>query len=1029
MTNEFKKAYERLNPEQKRAVNSLDGPVMVMAGPGTGKTQVLATRIGQLLLQTDVQPQNILALTFTDAAAVTMRDRLVTLIGQPAYSVQIMTFHSFCAQVIETHSDSFPLERNSKALLELEQYQIMGEILEELPLVALRPLNRPLFFLKDCLKAISELKREYILPEDFNRLVSEELSASENLSDLSVAQQRLLEQRLAKQQELATVYAQYQQRLQSARRYDFDDMIGLVVHAFNTDELLLQEYQEQLQYILVDEYQDTNAAQNTLVSLLSSYWGERANVFVVGDPHQSIYRFQGASLENMLGFLAKYPEALVITLKQGYRCGQVIYEAAHRLITEEPVAIPATVSSSAQQVLKQALETQLVAEVAHQGEVEIVSLATQTAELLFIAERVQELRSRGVDLSHIAVLYRKNSQGSDLETVFARMGIPYRIERGANVLDIEFIQQLNTLFQLLYSMSAAKTVDDATAFSVLSYPWMALDSLVLYKLVRIARTSQKQMTELMLLDWEQLQAYQSQSLHPLTKEEHEKLHAVAITWVGLLTLEPTLPFTHWFLSVLQQSGALDWVVEQPDAVELIGSVQGLFAYCQSLAASNKLFRLSDYIQTIIIVEEQGIAIRQEDLRLTKNAVTLSTAHSAKGKEWEHVFVYQAVDSVWGGGRNMNSLPLPSGVLQYEQTEDKKAALQADERRLLYVALTRAKKHVVLTHAEFDIEGARQRQQLPSRFLHAIRPVSTSMDENQLRAFVERAEQQLPALLKPEALPEQTEQKKIRDEFFAALVDTFVLSITALNTYLRDPILFRDRDLLQVPCIKEPFLAYGTAMHRALEFWQSTQLSQKRIPTIAAVLHEYQLALQKETLPAEEYERRWLKGKAVLEEYLDFAALQPVEVLATERRFGSRHAPLYMGDIPLIGRVDRVDLLDKQAKSVRLVDYKTGKPKTIGQIKSNIVSAQGDLSDRELSLPETIRGPYMRQLVFYKLLADIDPSFHYRVDQTAFIFVEPSKSAKTPFISREFVISDQAVSDLRALIETVMREIKQLLFLV
>ncbi len=1026
MSSNFAAEYARLNAQQRKAVDTLEGPVMVIAGPGTGKTQVLAMRIGQLLKKTDIEPRNILALTFTDAAATTMRHRLATHIGSAAYSVQIATFHSFCSQVIADHPESFPFERDSLPLTELERYELIGEILTTEPLEELRPLNRPLFYSKDCLRAISQLKREYVSPDALRSMVVADLDLLEQgIPKATVAQRRIIEKRLKKQEELAHVFSKYEERLRSAHKIDFDDMISFVVTGFKNDPMLLQEYQELIHYILVDEYQDTNSAQNEIVSLLGSYWGEQANVFVVGDPHQSIFRFQGASMENMFRFAVQYPTAAVVTLTDGYRCGQHMYSAAHALVAAQDLPMPFELQPGVAQVLTDSLSTQLRSQAANPGMVRSVQLPTSTAEQLYIGEQIQQLHSDGVPLSQIAVLYRTNAEGLELENVLGSLGVRYQIERGSNALEVPLITQILSLISMLFHLRSAQ---DSEAFTVMCFDWIAVDRLAVYKLTRQAAIAGRSLVSLAELSWDEFQLQQAQVdvAEHLSEAEHSSVHSLVEQWIRWITTEPSIPFSHWFSLVLEQTSLIDWIVARPQSQELLNAVQGIFSLIQDSVANDHSFNLGDFIAMIDTMQEHGIAVRQEDVRTTAEAVTLSTAHSAKGKQWQHVFIYNCIDSHWGGSRSVDKLPLPEHILKYSAVADKLAQAEADDRRLLYVAMTRARKTLTITYPAFVVSQGKQKPQLPSRFLSPLEDYIQCVSNKDVTEFGEAAEATIPKLLLPNPAMSTAESIEAERSFFSYLVSTFSLSVSALNHYLADPKQFRDQDLLRVPSIKDAYFSYGSAMHKALELWQRPKLSGGLPASLPVVMQEFDRALAKEVLTADEFTRRQKKGHQVLSEYLSHEEGALSHVFSIERRFGSLRSPVYLDDIPLKGRIDRMDWIDQQASLVRVVDYKTGKPKTVGQIMATVESVE--LSERERSLPETIRGPMIRQLVFYKLLANLDPSFQGTVTHGRFIFVEPNKSTRTPFVVREFEITDQAVADLSALIKTIMTEVRQLVFL-
>ena len=267
ITPSFTQAYQRLNDEQKLAVDTTDGPVMVIAGPGTGKTQILATRIANILLKTDTNPSSILALTFTESGASAMKKRLISLIGQAAYSVRIQTFHGFCGDVISLHPEFFRLDIQSEPLSDLDRYQLFEEILKSNNFESIKPVNSPFFYLRSLVKNIQDLKREGITPERFEQILKQEgqLIETDSESWKKVEKEKRTKS-YKKNLELLIVYQQYQQQLVEKHRYDFEDMIAFTVEAFQQNELLLLEFQEKFQYFLIDEYQDTNSAQNQVIT-------------------------------------------------------------------------------------------------------------------------------------------------------------------------------------------------------------------------------------------------------------------------------------------------------------------------------------------------------------------------------------------------------------------------------------------------------------------------------------------------------------------------------------------------------------------------------------------------------------------------------------------------------------------------------------------------------------------------------------------------------------------------------------------
>ncbi|MBP9669729.1 MAG: ATP-dependent helicase, partial [Candidatus Pacebacteria bacterium] len=342
----FSKLYRGLNAAQKQAVDTLDGPVMVVAGPGTGKTQILTLRIAHILRETDTPPDAILALTFTESGVTAMRKRLVRIIGSEAYRVGIFTFHGFCNEIIRRYPEDFGRIIGAEPTTDIEKIDILRSIIEGHTFEHLKPFGDTFYYVNDLRQAISELKRENVTPDKLRTSLSaarRSFEATEGLYHERGAHQGKMKgihevaaKRLARTEELLVVYEAYQEALRAKRLYDFDDMIVEAVSALETNPALLLRVQEEYHYLLADEHQDANTAQNRLLELLASFH-ERPNIFVVGDEKQAIFRFQGASLDNFFYFKKLYPEASLIALTEGYRSGQKILDASHSMIQKDGV--------------------------------------------------------------------------------------------------------------------------------------------------------------------------------------------------------------------------------------------------------------------------------------------------------------------------------------------------------------------------------------------------------------------------------------------------------------------------------------------------------------------------------------------------------------------------------------------------------------------------------------------------------------------------------------------------------------------
>ena len=315
----FAQAYGQLNLEQKKAVDSIEGPVMVIAGPGTGKTQILTLRIANILLQTDTAPNSILALTFTESGAKTMRERLLTYIGPVAYQVPIFTFHGFASMLIREYPEAYEHIVGGRPISDVERIRIIEDCLQDGSSL-LRPTGNPTYYVTPVGRMISELKKEYVSPDALSNIIASQENALQGIEQVHTkgahkgkvrGEYTKAEKNIEKNRALLHVYRLYESSLRTENVFDFEDMVSHTVTALQNNEDMLRDLQERYQYLLADEHQDVNGSQNKIIELLASYH-DRPNVFVVGDEKQAIYRFQGASLDNFLYFKDRFTDTTII---------------------------------------------------------------------------------------------------------------------------------------------------------------------------------------------------------------------------------------------------------------------------------------------------------------------------------------------------------------------------------------------------------------------------------------------------------------------------------------------------------------------------------------------------------------------------------------------------------------------------------------------------------------------------------------------------------------------------------------------
>ncbi|MBH2005049.1 MAG: ATP-dependent helicase, partial [Sphingobacteriia bacterium] len=438
----FNSIYNSLNAQQQKAVDALEGPVMVIAGPGTGKTQILSARIGKILLETDTRPENILCLTYTDAGAVAMRKRLLGFIGPDAYKVDISTFHSFCNDIIQDNLSLF--EKTAlDPVSELESIELFKELIDNFP--KNHPLKRyrgdVYFEINNLRQLFSNMKREGWTPAYIQSCIDKYLNEISTRDEFvykkaykqfkagDLKQNKIDEEKEKMEKLRAAVneFSRFQELMQKRGRYDFDDMINWVLNAFGENKLLLARYQEQYQYILVDEYQDTSGTQNSLVEQLISFW-EDPNIFVVGDDDQSIYRFQGANIENMEKFADRYSASiLTIVLTNNYRSTQPILDVSKTLIERNQERLVKKIDGLSKDLLAANTKINGLKEPPLLHEYE-----SQEQEMIHLTILVNELLNKGVEPGKISVIYKENKYGEVLGTYFKQKNIPVYSKRNLN---------------------------------------------------------------------------------------------------------------------------------------------------------------------------------------------------------------------------------------------------------------------------------------------------------------------------------------------------------------------------------------------------------------------------------------------------------------------------------------------------------------------------------------------------------------------------------------------------------------------
>ena len=965
----FLEAYERLNGGQKEAVDTVEGPVMVIAGPGTGKTQILTLRIAQILRVTDARPENILALTFTESGARAMRERLATYIGAPAYRVPIFTFHEFAGKLIQQYPYAYARAVGGRPIDDLEKITLLTRILETPSIKHLRPSGNPSYYIRPILSAISEMKREYITPDTFlTHIEAQEraLLVMQKVHEKGAHKGKVrgeyldAESRLAKNRELIFVYRAYEAGLTSARQFDFDDMIFETVTALEQHEDMLRAVQETYQYVLADEHQDVNGSQNKILELIASFH-DRPNLFVVGDEKQSIYRFQGASLENFLYFEEKFPHTKTIALTQNYRSYQKILDLAHELIVTEP---------------SPAMELRIPLIAHHEGiaHIERRTFSHEAVEHAWLADTIEDMISRGISHEEIAVIVRTNREVEDIATLLRGRGIITEATADSDILTHPLMSVVRSLVRVI-----THPHDDRPLFEILqsSYIGLPISDMVLILRARSYVTPLSRIIS------------DESMLRELGVTDVSKVLHLSATFMDARARMLTEAPHHVIAYVVKETGLFEYLLSR-DPLEGTRVFRRIYDEVEEMVKRNRAVTLLDVDRVLLLHTEHGLSLTAPYIRVGRKAVQVMTAHKSKGLEFEYVCIPHLHDNGWGKKQRSSLFHLP-----INRHIDEHAFSETDDvRKLLYVAMTRAKHGLYMSVSESSTEG---RTLLPTRLLEGvggtfISECDTTSEEAQFNPISTLNVSEPVSPFDPEIL-----RLVLRERG---------LSVTALNNYLTEPWNYFYRNVLRVPEVQAETAQFGTVLHETLQHVFAYRRTEGTLPHTTTLKTFIERELAKLPISVDAYTRFHEHALVALTRYLDHVqgALPP----STKEEFAIRVVlPTGIPDFPeitLTGKLDRLDF-DGDGNLIRVVDYKTGKPKTRGEIEGTT---------------KTSRGDYKRQLVFYALMLSLYNHEQYTSREGLISFIE--SDSRDVIHEEQFIVSDEEIELLKGDIIRVVREI-------
>ncbi len=629
-----------LNPQQQLAVKTTDGPLLLMAGAGSGKTRVLTHRIGYLMVEKRINPYNILAITFTNKAAREMRERIYTMMGGVADDIWISTFHSMCVRILRRDIDRLGYNRNFTILDSGDQQSVIKNILKE------KNIDPKKYDPRALLGAISSAKNELIEPEEFAK------TAGDYYANV-----------------VADVYKEYQKRLRKNQALDFDDLIMKTITLFQQVPEILEYYQRKFQYIHVDEYQDTNRAQYMLVKFLAARF---KNLCVVGDSDQSIYRWRGADIANILSFEKDYPNASVILLEQNYRSTKKILLAANKVIENN---------------LNRKAKN-LWTENAEGNKIVYYRADSEQGEAQFVIGKIQELvRSGNRKLSDIAILYRTNAQSRVIEESFLKSNLEYTIVGGTKFYDRKEIKDI-----LAYLRLISNPDDDISLQRIINVPKRAIGSTSVDKIANFAA----------LHDMSMYQALDSVELIGLSPKATKATIGFRDLIHNYTNMQEFLSVTELVEEILDKSGYREMLKAEKslESQSRLENLDEFLTVTNAFEANSEDKSLTGFLTDLALVAD--IDKLDDDGQKNSEAVTLMTLHSAKGLEFPVVFLIGMEEGVFPHSRSL---------MEEEEMEE--------ERRLAYVGITRAEQELFITNAQMRTLFGRTNMNPESRFIKEI----------------------------------------------------------------------------------------------------------------------------------------------------------------------------------------------------------------------------------------------------------------------------------------------------------------------
>lgn len=987
------------NSKQQQAIDILNGQVMLLAGPGTGKTFTVIHRIEKMLAD-GVEPSSILCLTFSDAAASEMRQRLIKKMGVVASAVDIYTYHSFCNDLIKTYPDKFEMTSGVKLITDAEKISIMKECIDDANLEFFVPSRADrYFFTKNFISYVEKLKTQRVSKDEYMACIDtnpmlmprykeleseiyEREQAGNTKNKTRYNELEKIKTNIEKAKELWTLFELYSTKMINKNLIDFSDMINLVLTSFEEDSQFLSEVSNKYKYFLVDEYQDTNDLQNQIIfNLLDG--NDKKNIFVVGDDDQIIYGFQGAKSDNIENFLTKYPNTTVICLEENNRSTQTILDFSNLIVNQDENRLENNLYFKEKYNISKKLTAKNPKIIVKDKKIKRIQFGEILQEFNYIVDDIKTLIESDfapktdedkIDYSQIAIISKKRAELQTFAELLKGKNIPFQIDEGKSIFAI---RSTILIYFYIKAMNNYLTSSDKLFGLLLSEPFK-IDQQDYNKILEEKRLWKKDESSDFITLMRNLNGWKNP----------EKITKFLETFDYLQDYASSNNLRNTVVEIINRTGLLTYFYKSgKNRSENLAGIRKIISEATDFQNSDSTKNLSDFVKYLDDCFENEIDINLDKDSVVQNAVQLMTYHGSKGREFEYVYLPNLISSNWEDFRMPGEYKLIT-----EEVPDKDAAQAKKDSellKLLFVGITRAKHTLTISFADSNNGKAQQ----ITKYLEPT--ANYDFDSEQFECSADDLTTEFYRSVSSDVFDNQKAFKNEIEE----RVKSVVLSPSRLNDYLSCPRKFFYVKVLGIDVEEADWdgANFGTLIHSLLE--RAVKVAKESAyPTLEEILEKFRLGMDGMKFSSEAKKEKYFKqGQKLLTNYYPYFSQIPISRI-TDIEF-SFYGVDVDGDF-ITGKIDRIE--KNSDGTFELYDYKTG-----------------NYSSEKKIAPNEEKQNYFNQLCFYKYA--YEKLTGNKVSKVGIIYVENHEKSVDKYLT------DDDMKYIETLIKDTYQNIKALKF--